>query len=334
MPPSITPPTQPMQTKVNQLTYAICVPILSCAGLLLLLLGATILESKLADNLVSVHTTVTEHAHKYLSPLSLPLSLSSPQPTPAPTDRGLSTEEHLIIAAKQGNLTTVTRALNRMQIHDSHRHAVVDMALYYAAEFDHVDIVSHLLSREGVDPNEAHHQDGHTALSIASSKGHDDVVQLLLLLRGSSININLRAKRGKTALMWASIYGRTKVVQLLTGTQRCNLELRDRNYKRTALMWATATHHTAIVEILLRAGANPLAQGTKNPHLKVQFRSQPHVSAMHIAQHYKHHEAVKHLERHIKARTHTIPESVEHAVALDMLREETLGSASREDDEL
>jgi hypothetical protein len=305
------PPIKTEPNKLKQLTGTLCAATFGCAAVLLLLLAATVLEEYIAFHLLNTHETVFNHVQSY----------SSVSSAAAPVQKGLSTEEHLIEAAKNGNLTTVKRALHRMQIHDLHRHAVVDMALYYAAEFDHVDIVSHLLSREGVDPNEGHHKDGHTVLTIACSKGHADVVDLLLTKRGKRVNFNIKAKRGKTALIWAAIHGHDEVVKLLTAKKhRVNLELRDEHYKRTALMWATANHNSNIVDILLRAGADPHAKGAENPHLKRQYRAQHHVNAMHIAKHYEHHEAVQHLERHIQARTHTVPTSKEHAEALDRLR--------------
>ncbi len=319
-----------IKKKIKQITYAICLPTLACIFLIMLLLSATVLEEKMAKSFIAVHKHVSDHTSKIITKLV--------NPPPSPIHLGLSTEEHLIQAAKNGNLTVVQRALHRLQIHNSHRHAVVDMALYYAAEFNHIDIVAHLLSREGVDPNEGHHEDGHTVLTVASSKGYTEIVQLLLLMRGTSININIRAKRSKTALIWSSINGHTEIVRLLTGSKRCNLELRDSHYKRTALMWATATHHTEIVEILLRAGADPHASGARNPFLKVKHIRQPHVSAMHIAKHYGHDGAIEHLENHIKARSHTVPESPEHAAELDKLRKDVLGEReeidSSKDDEL
>ena len=309
--------------RLKQITYAIVIPIVSCAGILFLLLCATIVEEQIAKHLINTHEIISNHISKTFPPESK-----------MKVDRGLSTEEHLIQAAKKGNLTTVRRAVDRMQIHDSHRHRVLDMALYYSSEFDHIDVVSYLLSREGVDPNEGHHKDGHTVLTIACSKGHADIVQMLILTRGSTVNFNIKAKRGKTALIWASINGHVSVVQLLTGIKnRVNLELRDDHYKRTALMWATANHHSDVVEVLLRAGANPHAQGARNPFLKRQHRSQPHVNAMHIAKHYEHHEAIKHLENHIKARSHTVPISKEHADALDSLRDRILGPRNTDGDD-
>ena len=304
-------------SKLKQVTLAVCVPLLACAVLLLIFLSATILEQKLADGLLTAHTTVTHHINTALSSVN-PQHDDRSQDSP---DRGLSTEEHLMMAAKSGNLDVVKRAIiTRMQVHNAHRHAAIDMALYYAAEFDRLPVVSFLLSREGVDPNEGHHEDGHTVLTIASKKGHTDIVQLLLLTRGSSINLNLTAQLGKTALIWAAINGRTEIVQLLASLKRCNLEIRDTHYKRTALMWAATNHHTEVVQVLLRAGANPHTTGAVNPFLKVQHRSQPHVSALHLAKHYSHYAAVVHLENHMKARTFIVPESDEHATSLDELR--------------
>ena len=61
----------------------------------------------------------------------------------------------------------LNRAVHLLSVHNSHQHAILDMALYYAAENDHVDCVAYLLRREGIDPNEGHHKDGHTVLTIA-----------------------------------------------------------------------------------------------------------------------------------------------------------------------
>ena len=181
-PPIKTKPNK-LKEKLKQITGTLFAATFGCAAVLLLLLAATVMEEHIAFHLLNTHETVSNH-------------MQSTYSSAAPVQKGLSTEEHLIEAAKNGNLTTVKRALHRMQIHDLHRHAVVDMALYYAAEYDHIDIVSHLLRREGVDPNEGHHKDGHTVLTIACSKGHADVVDLLIAKRGKSINFNIKAKRG------------------------------------------------------------------------------------------------------------------------------------------
>ena len=303
---------------------AICTPIATCAGLLLFLFLGVAVEEYLAGGIA----TASSRARAAFMAARNSVWAPAPPPAPSPQELGrLSVEQHLLNSAKDGNTTRLRLSLRRMGVHDKHRHVVLDMALYFAAENDHVDGAMMLLAREGVDPNEAVHKGGHTALTVASAKGHADIVQLLLMLRGPTLNLNAFAKRGKTALHWASIGGHAYVVELLLGVRGrdgrrvVDLEARDARYNRTPLMWAAANHHTRVVELLLRAGADPHTRGTWNQFVKVQHRRQHHVDAMHIARHYGHHGAVTHIEQHIEARRDTVPEGPEHMEELDGFRQ-------------
>ena len=92
---------------------------------------------------------------------------------------------------------------------------------------------------------------GGTALNLASSGGHTDIVRLLLD-RGADINYRIS---NADALMYASTWGNTDIVRLLLD-RGANPNFVDERGK-TALMRATDNNHTAIVRLLLDNGANP-----------------------------------------------------------------------------
>jgi ankyrin repeat protein len=84
--------------------------------------------------------------------------------------------------------------------------------LLQASRIRHGGIVRILLDRS-VDVNLADVH-GRTALVLASEKGHDSVVKLLLQAEGIEIN-SKGDLYGQTALSLASQYGRDSVVKLL-----------------------------------------------------------------------------------------------------------------------
>lgn len=83
--------------------------------------------------------------------------------------------------------------------------------LIIAVKHGHTNIVSLILSQEGVDLNFIS-EHGETPLSIASEEGHLELVKLLLSTKGIDINLY---SGGKTALICASRAGQLEVVQLL-----------------------------------------------------------------------------------------------------------------------
>jgi ankyrin repeat protein len=318
--------------KARALARALGLTLAGSLGLVLLLFLAVHVEDALLFSLNA--TSAAVHAAGRRAHERLQIGAAALFPTfRAP--RGPSVEERLLRAAEEGDIIVLNRAVHAMRVHNAHRHAVLDMALYYAAAEDQLECVSFLLRREGVDPNEGHHgASDHTTLTVAAAKGHADVVRLLLLTRGGTLDFNVRAKRGKTALMWAAVNGHTEIVRMLAGfhdaeagkhRNNVDLDARDTKYHRTALMWAVVNHHSDIVDVLLRAGADPHLKYTYNPFVKREHRHQHHTSAMFFAQHYEHHAAVKHLETHIEAQRHVVPAGPEHAAELDALREELYG---------
>ncbi|KAI1194987.1 hypothetical protein F5X97DRAFT_335665 [Nemania serpens] len=94
-----------------------------------------------------------------------------------------------------------------------------------------------------------------TALSWASEKGYNLIVQLLLdrLLLNGGARVNASDKTGATALMHASFNGHTTTVQLLLdGGAKVNP---SNAIGITALMHASNKGHDAIVKLLLDSGA-------------------------------------------------------------------------------
>ena len=86
-----------------------------------------------------------------------------------------------------------------------------DVALIQNASEGNLDEVRRLLYA-GANVN-AQLDEGITALIIASSKGHVDVVRLLL--QQSGVEVNARAENGATALVVASLAGYDDVVREL-----------------------------------------------------------------------------------------------------------------------
>ena len=93
----------------------------------------------------------------------------------------------------------------------------VNSDLRDAARDGEVGRVRDLLLRKGlflkgVNVN-AKDSDGRTALVLACSSGHTDVVSVLLKAKG--INVNAKLKNGRTALHVASYSGHTTIVSML-----------------------------------------------------------------------------------------------------------------------
>ena len=119
----------------------------------------------------------------------------------------------LIIASYKGQKQIVTELLKRKSDYNM-VNAQTDAgvtALYVACQFGDHDIASILLNAKA-DPN-IQTKDGWTPLTLASSKGYINTVQLLL---EHSADINYRSTvTGDTALILACKYGHTKMVRLL-----------------------------------------------------------------------------------------------------------------------
>ncbi len=92
---------------------------------------------------------------------------------------------------------------------------------------------------------------GWTALMIACSYGHKEIVEMLL---GHNPGVDLKTKLGCSALMIASSYGHKEIVAMLLG-QNPDVELQDRD-GWTALMVASNYGHKEVVQMLLAHGAD------------------------------------------------------------------------------
>ncbi|RYP49226.1 hypothetical protein DL769_011102 [Monosporascus sp. CRB-8-3] len=125
------------------------------------------------------------------------------------------------------------------------------MSLRWAVETGDVEVVKLLLDG-GADVAVAD-KDGWTPLIAASSKGHVDVVRLLLATSG--VNADLKdSESGQTPLSRAAANGCKAVVQLLLDTGKVNINSGDNN-GRTPLQWAAERGHETIVRRLLKKGA-------------------------------------------------------------------------------
>jgi hypothetical protein len=111
------------------------------------------------------------------------------------------------------------------------------------------DIIERLLEL-GADVNLKSSGDGYTALSYASSKGHRDLVELLLN-RGA--DILMKTNEGYSALYCASSCGHKNVVKLLLH-EGADVHAKD-NEGVSALLLASAYGRIDIAELLLDGGA-------------------------------------------------------------------------------
>jgi ankyrin repeat protein len=93
---------------------------------------------------------------------------------------------------------------------------------------------------------------GSTALMFASARGHQDVVQLLLV-KGAAVNTKNLAD--ETALIDASANGHTDVVKLLLAN-KADVNARTKN-GFSALKLASRNGQTQTADLLIKAGAEP-----------------------------------------------------------------------------
>jgi hypothetical protein len=102
----------------------------------------------------------------------------------------------------------------------------------------------------GADVNARSESNGYTPLLWASSRGHTEIVRLLLEAGG---DVNVQANDGQTALMRAADYGHVDTVTLLLDSG-ADVNIRNEN-GITALRFATLKGHTQIIQLLKTAGA-------------------------------------------------------------------------------
>ena len=86
---------------------------------------------------------------------------------------------------------------------------------------------------------------GHAALMLAASRGHTEIVRLLI---DKGADIHSKNCLGGTALMIAADEGHTEIVRVLID-KGVAIDIKD-NYGSTALIWAKQKGHTEIVRLL------------------------------------------------------------------------------------
>ncbi len=167
----------------------------------------------------------------------------------APVKTQLSmTESVLFEACAKGDLSFIRRKTG-------HRNFDINVVSQYgtllvvAAISGHAGIVRELLSRPGIDVNQAG-QHELTPLYLATSNGHVEVVRLLLDARG--VNANLAAPDGSTPLGVAAFYGHEEIVRLLLAVPNIKVNVRDES-GATALYFAAQQGHVEIVKLLQAA---------------------------------------------------------------------------------
>ena len=94
--------------------------------------------------------------------------------------------------------------------------------------------------------------DGYTALMLAASNGHKDIVSKLLAQEG--IDVNAKDDHHNTALIFATQKGHTEIVYALLA-KGADVNAKD-DHRNTALIFAAEKGHTDIVHALLEKGAD------------------------------------------------------------------------------
>ncbi|KAK2175663.1 hypothetical protein NP493_714g01011 [Ridgeia piscesae] len=175
----------------------------------------------------------------------------------------------LFAAVEDGNTAGVEELLETATQYDinyANKHG--ETALHVAASVGHVDIVRYLWSKD-IDIK-ATDKNGDDALYTAARQGHVDIVQFL---KEQGAEINNQNKSGETALHVAARYGHTNIIEFLcTAGAQVNLQDKD---EETPLHCAAARGNTDCVKALLsnRASINLLEKRKFTPlHLACKRR--------------------------------------------------------------
>jgi len=131
--------------------------------------------------------------------------------------------------------------------------------LYYVAAFGHFSLAHRLISKY---PQDLHAMDDKrcTPLHIAVLAGKVEVSQLLI---EHSINLDIRDTGDSTLLHMAAYRGLFEVSRILLERYETILNMRNKK-GRTALHLASRWHHPSIVALLLKFGADVKAQDNYN----------------------------------------------------------------------
>ena len=196
----------------------------------------------------------------------------------------------------------VTNTLINMNRWDVNQRDSAGMTpLIWAARNGNGEVVSLLLRKKEIQPDQQDAVYGRTALSWAAGNGHEGVVRLFLrpqfvnpgivghwwgkaaqavdlLFGGRYINPDSSCKYCRTPLSWAAENGNEGIVKLLLGRKDVNPNTPDTEYGQTPLFWAAMNGHEGIVKLLLERGdlnpdtpdtvqgLTPLSRASNNGH--------------------------------------------------------------------
>ena len=137
-------------------------------------------------------------------------------------------------------------------------------ALFPAAQKNHCDALK-LLLEAGANVNARDGNDQNILLLLASEKSEKHVkwsADVIRILLDSSIDLEVRDKDGRTALLWAAATGKELLVRLLLtgGTKGCANIKATNDRGKTALHLAAENHRIGTAKLLLENGADPHAR--------------------------------------------------------------------------
>jgi ankyrin repeat protein len=116
----------------------------------------------------------------------------------------------LLLAARNGNIVRVIASLNLEADVDTQSASNGYTPLTWASSRGHTEVVR-LLLEAGADLNRTAN-DGQTALMRAADYGHVDVLQLLL---DAGADVNVKSVNGITALRFATLKGNSRIIDML-----------------------------------------------------------------------------------------------------------------------
>ncbi|OQV12786.1 Ankyrin-1 [Hypsibius exemplaris] len=127
-------------------------------------------------------------------------------------------------------------------------------ALHLACLAGHENLVRMLLLQSDLKVDAVSNATGSTALHLAAAKGHSSVIHLLM----GHADLNIRDKRGRSAIMLASVSGFTELVDSLVYQGGDVNALDDNGW--SALHFAASTGELATARVLIGHGAFSLAK--------------------------------------------------------------------------
>ena len=166
-------------------------------------------------------------------------------------------------AASLGMREIVTALLAMKEWNINRGDIMGQTALAGAAVGGHEDVVKILLRLKGINPNAAEAGCGRTPLWWAAQHGDEGIVKLLLEREDIDPNTS-DTLSGRTPLWWAAKAGHEGIVRLLLERVNINPNTPDTKYGRTPLWWAAKAGHERVVKLLLeRDDTNPNTADTK-----------------------------------------------------------------------